>query len=109
MTQLVVFFVGLGSWTLCFLGFSVGSVPMGDDVPMSATMYPICSFQMLNVLLLYTLSDLLRVAPVGTGSMGTRPSAHSTYSYNKHSTVARKGGFESGLCFRMTHSDLGFE
>ena len=47
----------------------MGGVPMGNAVPMGATVYPICSFQTPNVLDHYTLSDPLRVAPMGTPPM----------------------------------------
>ena len=38
---------------------SMGGVPMGNVVPMSATVYSTCSFQIPNVFLLSTLSDPL--------------------------------------------------
>ena len=45
---------------------NMGGVCMGNVVPMGATMFSICSFQNRDVLLSYTLSDPLRVAPMGT-------------------------------------------
>ena len=39
---------------------------MGNAEPMTVKVYPMCSFQTPNVLLPYTLSDPLRVAPMGT-------------------------------------------
>ena len=39
---------------------------MANVVPMGTTEYPMCSFQTSNVLISYTLSDLSRVASMGT-------------------------------------------
>ena len=39
---------------------------MGNAVPMTVKVYPICSFQTPNVLLPYILSDALRVVSMST-------------------------------------------
>ena len=47
-------------------GRCMGGVPMASAVPMTVKVYHFYSFQMANVLHPYTLSDPLRVAPMGT-------------------------------------------
>ena len=44
---------------------------MGNAVPMTVKVYPVRSFQKPDVLLPYTLSDPLRVVPMGTPPLVT--------------------------------------
>ena len=56
----------MGGFTLIH---AMGGVSKGNAISMDVTVYPMCSFQMPNAFLLYTLSDplrIIRMAPMGT-------------------------------------------
>lgn len=82
-------------------------VPMGNAVPMGAKLYPMSSFHMLNVLLPYTLSDPLRLAP-----MGTPPILHFCYDFQNQETTEYNPLSEISSCMIFTgkifHANITF-